>query len=68
VFNEDWRIAIPDKYLIGFVDDIPYGLNLGNMAFLERQRLVKQEAAQIKPKKTSKVVPKELGRNALMVF
>lgn len=59
VFNEDWRIttkAYPDKYFDWVIDDIPYGIDLGNMAFLkETKTLVKQKnGTKLNPRKTSK--------------
>jgi len=47
VYNEDWRKTtknIPDKYFDWVIDDVPYGINLGEMAFLkEKKTLVKQK-------------------------
>src|SRR3989304_4344158 len=47
VYNEDWRITtknIPNKYFDWVVDDVPYGINVGNMAFLkETKTTVKQK-------------------------
>lgn len=47
VYNEDWKEttkSIPDKYFDWVIDDVPYGINLGEMAFLkENKTLVKQK-------------------------
>jgi site-specific DNA-methyltransferase (adenine-specific) len=47
VYNEDYRITtknIPDKFFDWVVDDIPYGINVGNMAYLkETKTTVKQK-------------------------
>ena len=47
VYNEDWKITtknIPNKYFDWVVDDVPYGINVGNMAFLkETKTTVKQK-------------------------
>lgn len=47
VYNEDWRLTtknIPDKYFDWVIDDIPYGIGVGKMAFLkERKTLVTQK-------------------------
>ena len=47
VYNEDWRITtanIPDKYFDWVVDDVPYGIGVGKMAYLnETKTTVKQK-------------------------
>ena len=47
VYNEDWRLTtkdVPDNYFDWVVDDVPYGIDLGKMAFLkEKNTLVKQK-------------------------
>lgn len=47
VFNESWEITTknyPDKYFDWVVDDVPYGINVGKMAFLkEVKTTVKQK-------------------------
>lgn len=47
VYNTHWSNIsklIPDGYFDWVVDDVPYGLNVGKMAFLtEKKTLVKQK-------------------------
>jgi len=47
VYNEDWRTTtkdIPDGYFDWVVDDVPYGINVGKMAYLkETKTTVKQK-------------------------
>jgi site-specific DNA-methyltransferase (adenine-specific) len=47
VFNESWEETTknyPDKYFDWVVDDVPYGINVGNMAYLkEVKTTVKQK-------------------------
>jgi site-specific DNA-methyltransferase (adenine-specific) len=47
VYNEDWRITtkkIPNKYFDWVVDDVPYGIGVGKMAYLkETKTTVKQK-------------------------
>src|ERR1700741_1470446 len=47
VLNEDYRVVTPrypDKYFDLVAADIPYGINVGNMAFLkEKKHKVKQK-------------------------
>jgi len=41
VYNEDWRITtanIPDKYFDWVVDDVPYGIGVGKMAYLNETK------------------------------
>jgi site-specific DNA-methyltransferase (adenine-specific) len=41
VYNEHWKITTanyPDKYFDWVIDDVPYGINLGNMAFLKETK------------------------------
>ena len=60
VFNEDWRIttsSFPDKYFDWVVDDIPYGIGAGKMAFLkETKTTIKQKnGVRLNPNKNKKV-------------
>lgn len=47
VFNESWQITsrrYPDKYFDWVIDDVPYGIEVGKMAFLtEKKTVVKQK-------------------------
>jgi len=47
VYNEHWNLTtknIPDKYFDWVVDDVPYGINVGKMAYLkETKTTVKQK-------------------------
>ena len=41
VFNENWKVTtknIPDEYFDWVVDDIPYGIGVGKMAFLKETK------------------------------
>lgn len=60
VFNEDWRITAsryPDKYFDWVVDDVPYGINVSNMAFTkETKTTVKQKnGVRLNPNKNKKI-------------
>lgn len=62
--NDDWRNVTkkyPDKYFDWVIDDIPYGINLGKMAFLkETKTLVKQKnGTKFNPNKNKKVYTKK---------
>lgn len=59
VFNESWQETTkryPDKYFDWVIDDIPYGINVGKMAFLtENKTLVKQKnGSKSNPRKSKK--------------
>ena len=59
VFNESWEITTkgyPDKYFDYVVDDVPYGINVGKMAFLsETKTTVKQKnGVRLNPNKNKK--------------
>jgi site-specific DNA-methyltransferase (adenine-specific) len=59
VRNESWKETvknIPEKYFDWVVDDIPYGIGVGQMSFLtETKTLVKQKnGTKLNPRKTSK--------------
>jgi len=60
VYNDDWRNVTkkyPDKYFDWVIDDVPYGINVGNMPFLkETNTLVKQKnGTKSNPNKIKKV-------------
>jgi hypothetical protein len=62
VFNTHWKNItqlIPDKYFDYVVDDVPYGLNVGAMAFLTEKKTLDIE----KIKKTSKNIFKGKKNN-----
>lgn len=59
-YNEHWRETCsryPDKYFHWVVDDVPYGIGLGKMAFLkETNTTVKQKnGVRLNPNKNKKV-------------
>lgn len=59
VFNEPWEVTTkhyPDKYFDYVVDDVPYGINIGKMAFLtEKKTMVKQKnGVKLNPRKKNK--------------
>lgn len=58
VFNTHWKNItqlIPDKYFDYVVDDVPYGLNLGNMPFLKANVQVTQKnGKKLNPNKKKK--------------
>jgi site-specific DNA-methyltransferase (adenine-specific) len=59
VFNEPWQITTkryPDKYFDYVIDDVPYGINLGKMAFLtEKKHTIKQKnKTRLSPSKNNK--------------
>jgi site-specific DNA-methyltransferase (adenine-specific) len=59
VYNEDWRKTtknIPDLFFDWVVDDVPYGLNVANMPYLnEKKTLVKQKnGTKLNPNKNKK--------------
>lgn len=47
VYNESWEVTTsryPDNYFDWVIDDFPYGIDVGNMAFLkENNTTVKQK-------------------------
>lgn len=60
VFNESWEITAsryPDNYFDWVIDDFPYGINVGNMAFLkENNTSVKQKnGSRLNPNKNKKL-------------
>lgn len=60
VYNEDWKITtkdIPDKFFDWVIDDVPYGINVGKMAFLkETSTMVKQKnGSKSNPNKSKKI-------------
>jgi len=60
VFNKPWQETtkdIPDGYFDYVVDDIPYGINVGKMAFLkETKKTIKQKnGVRLSPTKNKKV-------------
>jgi len=60
VYNYDWRKVTknyPDKYFDWVIDDVPYGINVGKMAFLkETNTLVTQKnGTKSNPNKSKKV-------------
>lgn len=68
VYNEDWRATtknIPDKYFDWVIDDVPYGINLGKMAFLkENKTLVKQKnGTKLNPRKGNKAYTRKQWDN-----
>lgn len=59
VFKETWQTTTkryPDKYFDWVVDDVPYGIGVGKMAFLiEKQTTVKQKnGTKLNPRKKNK--------------
>jgi site-specific DNA-methyltransferase (adenine-specific) len=59
VFNEPWKNTTsryPDKYFDYVIDDVPYGIGAGKMAFLtERKTTVKQKnGVKLNPRKKNK--------------
>lgn len=60
VYNKPWQETtkdFPDKYFDWVVDDIPYGINVGKMAFLkETNTVIKQKnGTKLNPNKSQKV-------------
>ena len=60
VYNEDWRITtknIPNGYFDWVIDDVPYGINVGKMAYLkETKKTVRQKnGTKLNPNKSKKV-------------
>lgn len=59
VFNESWQIttqSYPDNYFDYVVDDVPYGLNLGKMAFLSETKTLttQKNGTKLNPNKNKK--------------
>lgn len=59
VYNEDWRETtknIPDLFFDWVIDDVPYGLNVAKMPYLnEKKTLVKQKnGTRLNPNKNKK--------------
>ena len=58
VYNEKWQVTtknIPDNYFDWVVDDVPYGIGVGKMAYLkETKTTVKQKNGNKNKRRKSK--------------
>ena len=58
VYNDKWENILPqypDNYFDWVFDDVPYGLNVGNMNYLSRESTVKQKnGSRLNPRKNRK--------------